>query len=168
MFFVIFFTAGDIMFLLGLAAVGLFMEGSATADIFTWITENSMVICMASTIIILIGAIVFYFVEKDLLLSWAIFANVPLLPVTIVLMVAKVIKDFRVDLFYGILAIIPNILITVALFGIIALLMVWGISGIGGFFSDGEDESPDAWRYIRSLIACVIQNVIIYNLFFSE
>lgn len=168
MFFVIFFTAGDILFLLGLAAVGLFMAGSVTADIFTWITENSMVICMASTIIILIGAIVLYFVEKDLLLSWAIFANVPLLPVTIVLMIAKVIKDFRVDLFYGILAIIPNILITVALLGIITLLMVWGILGIGGFFSDGEDESPDAWRYIRSLIACAIQNVIIYNLFFSE
>ena len=36
MFFVIFFTAGDIMFLLGLAAVGLFMAGSVTADIFTW------------------------------------------------------------------------------------------------------------------------------------
>ena len=109
-----------------------------------------------------------YLVEKDLMLSWSIFATVPLVPVTIVLMVAKVVKDFRVDLFYGILAIVPNVLITMALFGIFILLMGWGILGISGFFSEGDDESPDAWRYIRSLIACVIQNVILYNLFFSE
>lgn len=169
MFFVIFFTVGDIMFLLGMAAVGLFVAGSATADIFTWITENSMVICMASTIIILIGAIVLYLVEKDLLLSWAIFANVPLVPVTVVLMVAKVVEDFRVDLFYGILAIIPNILIAIALFVIFFLLMVWGILGISGLLSDSDElEGSDIWRYMRPLIACVIQNIILYNLFFSE
>lgn len=168
MLFVIFFTAGDLLFLLGLAAVGLFMAGSATADIFTWISENSATICFASTIIVFIGAVVLYLVEKDLMLSWSIFATVPLVPVTIVLMVAKVVKDFRVDLFYGILAIVPNVLITMALFGIFILLMGWGILGISEFFSEGDDESPDAWRYIRSLIACVIQNVILYNLFFSE
>ena len=170
MFFIFFFTAGDILFLLGVAAVGLFMAGSVTADIFTWITENTMTICAASTAIILIGAIVLYIVEKDLLLSWAVFANVPLVPVTVVLMVAEVVKDFKVGLFYGILAIIPNILIAVVLFIIFGLLMVWGILGISGCLSDDEDDfgGSDVWRYIRALIACVIQNIILYNLFFSK
>ena len=84
-------------------------------------------------------------------------------------MVAKVVEDFRVDLFYGILAIIPNILIAIALFVIFFLLMVWGILGISGLLSDSDElEGSDIWRYIRPLIACVIQNIILYNLFFSE
>ena len=168
MVYIFFFTAGDLLFLLGVAAVAVLMAGSGIADIFTWITDNATTLFIASIIIGLICAIICYILKKDICLSWAVFADTPLVPTTIVLMIAEIVKDFREDITYGFLALLPNILIALVLFAIFLFLMLFGLWGISGLFGDIDDESSKIWRFFRALIVCVIQNVILYNLFLSE
>lgn len=163
MFFVVFFSGAELAFFIGVAVLFALVTGYSVGEVFLWISEHSLYFCMASVILTLIAVIVYYRMEKDACMAWAIFANVPLIPVIVILEISLIVEGFRDDFFLGILGLLPVTLFAMALLAIFLLLMVFGIYGLSGF-RDDEDESSDTWRFFRALIVCVIQNAILLNL----
>lgn len=158
-----FFSGIEVAFFLGAAIIIAVVTGYSVGEVFLWISEHSIYFCLASVILTLIVAIIYYHMEKDPCMAWSMFANAPLIPVIVILGISKIVEMFKEDIGIGIIGFLPTVLLAMVLLAVFLLLMVFGMYGLSGFREYDDDKSSDTWRFFRALIVCIIQNIILLN-----
>ncbi len=169
---IIIFTISSTGFLalLLFAACSLSIIGESISNIFNWFNAHVLELCVVSTIFCILSATIYWFCSKEgerrLSTAFSICTNIPMIPIFLFSVIAEVANYADGGFFWGLLAIIVSLFISIIGIIIIFSLAIFGMFGLSEIFdlfetsNKSKKSTSEGKNIARSFLACVLQIIV--------
>ncbi len=155
----------DITVVLIVAGVAIFGMGMSLGEFFSYVADHSIQIALVFWAITLIAAIISFFVSKDkfknLMTTIPLALTSPAVFIFPLSLLASVVEAFEGSFISAIMGLPLILLVGIILWTIIIMCCVVASWGFGIFLDDLDEERPIAIILIETIIALIIQIIIL-------